>query len=211
MKRNEKRVFTTLSLFSFLALMPMSCNLFCASDSCGCEPSSKPQEIRIKSFATQLVNESNVEISESEINPYDQVFITLLSNEVEFKTLGSIESSQTWTFGTAFACSILPPTTENTLYLIQIINEKEFSSNDGTVFSPGENISALFGINYIFSSELTTIQNFIGPGLKLTQEDKFKIGLLQNPHKDLQLKFTIRLRFDDAQEFLITDQTLNVR
>lgn len=211
MKRNGKRLLTTLSLFSFLALMPMSCGLFCASDSCGCESTSKPQQLRIKSFATQLVNESNVEISESEINPYNQAFITLISNEVEFKTRSSIESSQTWTFGTAFACSILPPTTENTLYLIQIINEKEFTSSDGTVFSSGENISALFGMKYIFASELTTIQNFIGPGLKLTQEDKFKFGLLESPQKELQLEFTIRLRFDDGQEFFVANQMLNVR
>ncbi len=53
-----------------------------------------------------------------------------------------------------------------------------------------------------------------GTGVYFTElilEDYFKIGLLENPEKELNLIFTIRLLFDDRQEFLLTDQLLNVR
>jgi hypothetical protein len=48
-------------------------------------------------------------------------------------------------------------------------------------------------------------------GRKLTVEDFFKIGLLQNPRKELKLRFSIRLVFDDAQEFLLTGQILGIQ
>lgn len=210
MKILSKRLFTTFSLFSFLALLPMSCGLFC-NDSCGCGALPKPQELRVKSFAILTVNESGSEISESETKEYNQIFKTLRINEAEYKTQSSIESTSSPSLGTAFACSPIPPTTENTLYLIQIINEKEFTLADGTNYFEGDNISSLFGMNHFFAQGLTTIENFTGPGLRLTFEDYYRIGILENPEKELNLEFTIRLVFDDAQEFLLTDQLLHVR
>lgn len=210
MKIIGKRIFTTISLFSILALLPMSCGLFCY-DSCGCGPLPKPQELRVKSFEILTVNESGSEISESETKGYNQIFKTLRINEAEYKTQSSIESPSSPSLGTAFACSPIPPSTKNTLYLIQILNEKEFTLGDGRNYFEGDNISSLFGMNHFFAQGLTTIENFIAPGLRLTLEDYFKIGILENPGKELQLEFTIRLVFDDRQEFLITDQLLNVR
>jgi hypothetical protein len=101
--------------------------------------------------------------------------------------------------------------TENTLYLIQIINQKEITLIDGTNYSVGDNISSLFGMSHFFAPGLTSIENFVAPGLKLSFEDYFKIGFLVNPEKEINLEFTIRLVFDDAQELLLTDQILNVR
>ena len=210
MKHTWKKFWPTGILFGFLAFMPMSCGLLCFHP-CGCEPSPKQQEMRIKSFSTQVVDQSNTEIPVTETRLYDDSFITLRIEEAEVKTQSSLEQKPNWAMGTAFACSPAPPLTENTLYLIQIINEKEFTTTDGTQYPIGENISSLFGMSHFFSEGLTTIKNFVGPGLKLTYEDYFKIGFLENPEKELNLKFTIRLRFDDAQEFLLTDQILNIQ
>ncbi len=210
MNSGQKRLLTTIFLFSFLALLPMSCGLFCA-DSCGCGPIPKPMEIRVKSFAIQTVDASGKEIPASETKEYDQVFKTLQINEVENKTRSSTESSVFGSFGTAFACDPLSPLTENTLYLIQIINQKDFTLIDGTKYSVGDNISSLLGMNHFFAAGLTSIENFIAPGMKLSFEDYFKIGFLANPEKEINLKFSIRLVFDDAQELVLTDQILNVR
>ena len=190
--------------------MPMSCGLFCGYDSCGCSPLPKPQDLRIKSFATLTVNESGNEISASETRAFNQVFKTLRIKEAEFRAQSSIESTSS-AFGLAFACSPLPDRTKNTLNLIQILNQKEFTLADGTNYSQGDIITSLFGMNYFFAQGLTTIENFTAPGLRLILEDYFKIGLLENPEKELNLIFTIRLLFDDRQEFLLTDQLLNVR
>lgn len=211
MELHGKRIFTTICLFSFLALLPMSCGLFC-NDSCGgCGPSLGPQEIRVQSFATQTVNKSNQEINITEFGPYAETFVTLRINEVENKAQGLVGPSESGSTGLAYACSPLPPLSENILSLIQIINEKEFTSSEGTQFSVGENLTTLFGMSHFYGPGLSTIRDFIGPGLRLTFADLYKIGLLEDPQQELNLKFTIRIRFDDAQEFLLTDQTLNVR
>lgn len=210
MEINGKRIFTTISLFSILALLPMSCGLFC-NDSCGCGPSPGPQEIRVQSFATQTVNKSNQEINKTESGPYAETFVTLRIDEIENKAQGLARPSESGSIGLAYACSPLPPMSENLLYLIQIINEKEFTTSDGTHYQIGENITSLFGMSHFYAPGLSRISDFTRPGKRLTFEDFYKIGLLEDPQQELNLKFTIRLRFDDAQEFLLTDQTLNVR
>ncbi len=205
-----KKFWATGILFGFFAFLPMSCGLFC-NDSCGCGPVPSPQEFRIKSFATRTVNEANVEVSSIESRPYTQTFIRFGIDEVEFQTQSQVQSPESGSLGFAFACSPLPPMSENVLYLIQIINEKEFTDSNGTLYQIGENITSLFGMSHLFAPGLSTIQNFTNPGKILTFEDQFKIGLLEDPQKELNLKFSIRIRFDDAQEFLLTDQILNVR
>lgn len=208
MKIAQKRLFTTLCLFSLLALMPMGCNLFCY-DSCGCGPTPKPNQLVVRSFETQTVDIAGKEISKEESKPFDQVFLALRIGEYEFQTQ-SMESQDTWSLGTALACDPPIPVTEDTLYLIQIINQQEFTLIDGTTFSEGDNISGLFGMSHFFAPGLRTLSNFMAPGKRLRLEDYFKIGLMERPKKELNLEFTIRLVFDDAQEFLLTDQILNV-
>jgi len=157
------------------------------------------------------VDPSGKEIPASETKGYDQVFKTLQINEVENKTQSSTDSSVFGSFGTAFACDPIPRMTENTLNLIQIINQKEITLIDGTKYLVGDNISSLFGMNHFSAAGLTTLENFVAAGRKLRFEDYFKIGFLVNPEKEINLEFTIRLVFDDAQELLLTDQILNVR
>lgn len=210
MKIQPKRFLTTFTLFSFLALMPMSCGLFCGYDSCGCGPLPKPQDLRVKSFATLTVNESGNEIPDSETRAFNQVFKSLRIKEAEYRAQSPIESTSS-SLGLAFACDPAPDRTKNSLYLVQILNQKEFTLSDGTNFSVDDNISSLFGMNHFSAQGLTTIENFTAPGLRLIREDYFKIGFLENPGKELNLKFTIRLVFDDRQEFLLTDQLLNVQ
>lgn len=190
--------------------MPMGCNLFC-NDTCGCGPTPKPYLLVIQSFATQTVDETGKETPEAETKPFDQVFKSLRIDEYDYQTQSLIESPRSSSFGTALACDPPIPETEGTLYLIQIINQSEFTLIDGTIYLEGDNISSLFGMSHFYASGLSPIGNFVAPGRKLTIDDYFKIGFLENPGKELNLEFTIRLVFDNAQEFLLSDQVLNIR
>lgn len=187
----------------------MSCGLFCY-DSCGCGPLPTPQEFKIQSFITQTVNQSGQEITDSDAKPYDQIFKSLRIDSVEFIRQSSLPPYSYSSFGTAFACSPIQPSSVNTLKLIQIINQKEFSLADGRTFKVGDPISTLFGMKYFHASGLTPIDNFIAPGKILVLDELYKIGLLQDPEKELKLEFTILLVFDDAQDFSIADQVLNI-
>lgn len=211
MNSHSKRILTTFSLFSFMALLPMSCGLFCGNDSCGCGPVSKPREFVIESFATRTVDGSGNEILKTQSRNFDQISISLEIKDIKFTSHAKVGWEGLINPGFAFACSPAPDTSKNELNLIEIINEGEFTLADGTKYPIGEKITSLVGINRVFNNGVVPIAEFTGLGRKLTFEDSFKIGLLQNPGKELQLKFTIRLVFDDAQEFLLTDQILNVQ
>ncbi len=209
MKNSWKKLFTTVTLFAFFAFLPISCGLLCR-DSCGCGPSPKLQEIRVNSFLVSTVDIAGVEVPESVPNAFDQVFKSIRIDDVEF--LSEIQNAPTSfsSFGTAFACSPIPPKTVNALNLIQIISESEFTTSDGIQYSEGETISSLFGGNYFYGAELIALEDFVEGGLELFQYEDLKVGMLANPEKELNLKFTIRLVFDDAQEFLLPNQILNI-
>jgi hypothetical protein len=209
MKSSQKRIFTTISLFSFLALFPMGCDLFC-TDSCGCGSTVAPKDFFVESFSVFTVNESGVELDETNTFPYDKIFKTFQIEDVKF-TSQKRESANSFTFGTALACSPIPPQSANTLIQIQLINQKEFTLADGQIVPVGDDITAFFGVNNFFAAGLKDFESLVESGLRLTNEDYFKIGFLNNPEKELNLEFTIRFEFDDAQEILLTDQILNIR
>ncbi|SEF87701.1 hypothetical protein [Algoriphagus boritolerans] len=211
MKGKSKRIFTTFTLFSILALLPMSCGLFCGSDSCGCGPVPKPREFVIESFATKTVDGYGNEIPETQSRNYNQIFKSIEIKDIKYLSAIKVEEPTPWSLGFALACSPAPDTSKNKLQLIQIINESEFTLADGREFGVGENLNSLFGIGHVFQTNLVPIQEFTRLGSNLNFDDFYKIGLLQNPEKELQLKFTIQLVFDDAQEFLLSDQILTIR
>jgi hypothetical protein len=210
MELHGKRIITTISLFSTLAMLPMSCGLFC-NDSCGCGPVTKPREFVIESFATKTVDELGNNIPETQSRNYNQIFKSVEISDRKFTSKAKVEGSMPLSLGLAFACSPAPDTSTNELQLIEIINEVGFTVGDGTEYEVGENLNSLFGISEVFRTNLVPIEEYPQFGAKLTLDDFFKIGLFQNPGKELQLEFTIRIVFDDAQQFLLTNQTLNVR
>ncbi|WP_157963232.1 hypothetical protein [Algoriphagus litoralis] len=205
-----KKLFATVTLFAFFAFLPISCGLLCR-DSCGCGPSPKLQEIRIKSLSVSTVDKSGVAVVATEGKAFDQVFKSIRIDEVEFLAEVQNQATAISSFGTAFACSPIPPKSVNALSLIQVINEKEFTTSNGVVYAEGDDISSLFGVNYFFGAELTALEDFLEGGLELYQYEDLKVGLLQNPEKELNLEFKMRLVFDDAQEFVLSNQLLSVK
>lgn len=210
MHKSIKRTTLTFGLFSFLALMPMSCGLFC-NDSCGCGPLPKPRVFVIESFDIKTVDGTGREIPETQNKPYNQMFKSLQIKDIKFISNLNIEALYTGSLGLVFACDPAPDASKNALKLIQIINEKEFTLDNGTEYGVGVNLTSLFGINSVSSNSIVSISEFTGLGRPLFFEDFFKIGFLENPKKELNLKFTIRLVFDDGQEFLLADQILNIQ
>ena len=210
MKNSWKKVFTTVTLFAFFAFLPISCGLLCR-DSCGCGPGPKLQEIRVNSFLVSTVDKVGVEVPDSVAKTFDQVFKSIRIDDAEFLSEIQNTPSSFSSFGTAFACSPIPPKTVNALNLIQIISEKEFTTSDGIQYSEGDDISSLFGGNYFYGAELIALEDFVEGGLELFQYEDLKVGILTNPQKELNLKFTIRLIFDDAQEFQLPGEILNIR
>ncbi len=210
MKISTKRGITTFGFFFFLAMLPMSCGLLCR-DSCGCKPLPKPREFRIQSFTTRTIDVAGREIPEDQIRNYAQIFKSLEIKDIEYTAKVRIEEHDPWYFGLAFACDPIPNSSKNELIKIEIINEREFTLADGREYIVGENMTSLFGTNRVFNTSIVPIGDFTGLGRKLTFDDFLKIGLFENPGRELQFEFTIRLVFDDGQEFLIPNQILNVQ
>jgi hypothetical protein len=206
----EKKSLATFILLGILAFLPMSCNLFCR-DSCGCGPTAPRQFLVIKSFEILTLNENRQEVLPTLILPYNQVFKAFSVKDFEFISLRDLEYNVPFTFGTAYACSPIPPGTKESLFSIQVINQSKTTLGDGTSFEIGENITPYFGMNNLYAQGLIPVSDFIGGDRPIYLEDNFKLGFTKNPEKEIKLEFTIRLLFDNGKEFLLPDQTLAIR
>lgn len=210
MKVSIKSFGLTLALFSFLALIPMSCGLFC-QDSCGCGPGTPPQELIIKSMQLNTLN-----LIGQPVNPLDtlcsrEVFKALQVKDFEIKTIADTYSAPSFTFGTAFACSPLPAYSRDEIATIKVINKKQLAVGDGLMWNESEDITAFFGMGYFFTGKLFPIEEFIGNGKSVYLGEFYVLGFNLSPTHPIKLEFDVLVRFKSNKEFLIENQVLSIR
>lgn len=209
MRSTNKKIFVTLGLFSILALIPMSCGLFC-QDSCGCGPTSPPQNLVVKSVQLNTVDPFGQSLNPMDSYTYDQVFKSLEIKEFEIELI-SESNYQTAAFGLAYACSPVPISSKDEIIGIQIRNKKEETLGTGIVLRPEEDISSYFGMSFLYSKNLIPIQEFIGPGKTFVLGENFKLGLLKAPEKTLRLEFDVEVSLKSGVKFLVENQVLTIR
>ncbi|MFN3759580.1 MAG: hypothetical protein ACK4SF_10205 [Algoriphagus aquaeductus] len=210
MKQTVKKLGLTLALFSFLALIPMSCGVIC-NDSCGCGPSAfRTQQMNIKSLDVLTISSTGQEINPSQAMAYDQVFKGIRVKEFDIIKLSEKSVPNQSTFGLALACSQPPLISEEKFQTIQVINRKEFALSNGTQVLKGEDITDLFGINSIYVGTLLPLNVFVDSGRNFILEEYFKLGLLEAPEEPISFFFDLKVKFDNGKEFIFTDQNLNI-
>jgi len=209
MRSSIKKIFFTVGLFSLLAVIPMSCGLFC-QDSCGCGPITPPQNLLIKSMQLNTVDALGQAVDPMESYPYDKVFKSLEIKDFEIKVVSELIGPST-TFGMAYACSPLPISSKDEIVGIQIKNKKEETLGNGIVLSPEEDISSYFGITFFYSKNLVQIQEFVGTGRTFVFGENFKLGFLQAPGKTIRLEFDLEVSFKSGVKFLLANQVLTLR
>lgn len=205
----SKRIGLTICLFSFLALIPMSCGIFC-QDSCGCGPSAPAQNLIIKSMQLLTVDPSGQTINPLDTLPYNRVFKSLEIKDFEIKLISENFSPST-SFGLAYACSPLPVYSRDEIIGIKILNKTSVTLADGTTISPQQDISSYFGMTFFYNDQLITFQEFIGTGRLFFFGENFKIGFIQSPEKPLKLEFDVEVSFKSGKAFLLENQVLSIR
>lgn len=209
MRLTAKRIGLTISLFSFLALIPMSCGIFC-QDSCGCGPSAPPQDLIIKSMQLLTLGPMGQTVNPLDTLSYNQVFKSLEVKEFEIKLL-SENFSPGPSFGLAYACSPLPVYSRDEIIDIRIRNKTALTLADGTTLNPRQDISSYFGMAFFYTDKLATIQEFIGTGRYFFWGENFKLGFKQSPGKALKLEFDVEVSFKSGKAFLLENQVLSIR
>lgn len=206
----NKKLFLTVGLLTFLALMPMSCGLVC-TDSCGCSPNFPEQKLLIKSFEVLTVAGDGQRIQPTLTQPYDQVFKAIRIKDFDLVSLAEPDFFQPWTLGAAFACSPPPVESIEKLRNIEIINLSEQTLADGTVLKLGETITPYFGMNDFFAQGLIPVNDFLKNNKDLVLEDFFKLGFTKNPGKPINLEITIRIVMENGKEFILNNQIHSIR
>lgn len=209
MRLTAKRVGLTICLFSFLALIPMSCGIFC-QDSCGCGPSAPPQDLVIKSMQILTLGPTAQTVNPLDTLPYTQVFKSLEVKEFEIKLI-SENYSPSPSLGLAYACSPLPVYSRDEINAIRIVNKTSVELVDGTTLNPQQDISSYFGMAFFYSDKLSTIQEFIGTGRYFFLGENFKLGFKQSPGKALKLEFDVEVTFKSGKSFILENQVLSIR
>jgi hypothetical protein len=203
-----KNLLVTGFLFGFLALIPAGCGEFC-NDSCGCSPVFPPQNIRIKSFEMLTFSEGQ-QITPTNQQPFNRVVKSFRIKDFDLISYSQKEVENHWSFGTAIACSPIPPTSEKKLIEIQIINLSEVKFEDGTVLGTGQDISAYFGINNFFQEGLVPIPEFLKGGRSLPLEELNKLGFTKDPGIPVNMLLNFSFLLDGGTELRITNETLSI-
>jgi hypothetical protein len=206
----SKRAGLTLALFSILALIPMSCGLFC-QDSCGCGPSAPPKDMIIKSMQLFTLTSNRQAVNPMDTLPFNQVFKAIQVKDFEVKILAESTFAPALSYGLAYACSPSPLYSRDEITSIKVINNKQVSLADGTTIRPTDDITRLFGMGNFYSGNLISVEEFIGTGKTVILEENYKLGFTKSPGKPVKLEFEVKVIFKSGKEILIEDQVLNIR
>lgn len=204
-----KKAFFSVSLFTFVALIPLSCGVIC-NDSCGCGPTFEVKDFNITEMEALTLVDQGQQVSPSGTYPFDEVVKGIRIKS--FQTIAVTEPrSTTGIPGVAYACSPPPPQSASNLADVKIINLKEVILPSGESLKVGDDISSYFGMNYYFEEGTRPIPEFLEGTLELFADDFFKLAWVQDPVSELNLVFTIRVQLESGLEFSLTDEILNIR
>jgi hypothetical protein len=210
MKVRTKKVTLTLGLFTFLALLPMSCGIFC-EDLCGCGPGTPPGNLIIKSMELLTLDANRQQVDPLDTFPFDQVSKSLQVKEFEIQGISEFSSFGYSSFGTAFACSPLPIYSKDEITSLQLINRKEIRLGGGTLLKDLEDISTYFGMGNFYTGKLLPIKEFLGSGKAVSLEESFRLGFVTSPGQAIQLEFDLLVKFQSGKELTIPNQVLSIR
>ncbi|WP_268036687.1 hypothetical protein [Algoriphagus sp. PAP.12] len=211
MRFNSKKTLLTLTIFSGMALLPMSCDItdpFC-NNSCGCDPISPAKDFIVKGFETENIQANGNEANSENFYPFDQVFKTISLGEIEYLAIQDSKKSNSFP-GMAFACSLVPAKSANQLINIQIFNMENVNLGDGDSLAIGQDITPLFGINYIHNQGTRPISEFLEEGLTIYFGDVYKLQFLKDPTEEVELTFSIRIQLQGGQEFNLQNEILKI-
>ena len=208
MKNLYKKSIASSLLFSFFALLPISCDFVC-NDSCGCGPQVQVNDFNIVSFEILTVNNQGEELNPDIAHPYTQVLKTFKIKDIEM--ISAIESSNFGLPGVAYACSPMPPKSQDRLEDLKLFNLKEVTLGDGTVLKAGDILNDFFEINYFFVSETKAISEFLSESKTIYLDDYFKLSFIKNPEKEIFLEFSMELIFENGRRISINGEKLNIK
>ncbi len=191
-----------------LALLPISCDIVC-NDTCGCGSQTQVNDFKIISFEMLTVNTQGEEVNPEIPQPYQQILKTFKIKDIE--VLSNIESSTFGVPGVVYACSPIPPKSQERLEDLKLFNLKEVTLGDGTVLKAGDILNDLFQINYYFVSETKPIEEFLSENNTLYLDDYYKLTFIKDPKKEVIIEFSLQLIFENGRTISVNNEQLNIK
>lgn len=208
MGNSYKNSLATFALFLLLALLPISCDLVC-TDSCGCGPQTQVNDFKIISFEMLTVNTAGEELNPEIPHPYTQVLKTFKVKDIE--TVSAVESTNFGIPGVVYACSPIPPKSQERLKDLKLFNLKEVELGDGTILKAGDILNDFFEINYFFVSETKPIEEFLSENTDIYLEDYYKLSFIKDPEKEVIIEFSMELTFENGRTISVNAEKLGIK
>lgn len=199
-----KRAISTSILFFSLALVPMSCDIFCLGD-CNCNASAI-KDFKIESFEVYTMTLDHHPIDPANPNPYSQVMKRFQIKEI---LSAQLKDKRYNAFGSAYACSPRTPNSVDTLIGIRITNKSEQALSSGENLLVGQDLTPFFDVG-LWVSQRVAIPEFLSRPIYLNLEDQLILIWNKAPEKTMQLQFDVKLIFEDNLEFDFPDEILSI-
>ncbi|EAZ79233.1 hypothetical protein [Algoriphagus machipongonensis] len=209
MRERDKKLVSITVLFMAFAILPISCDVLC-NDSCGCGPSPETKDFNILSFETRTVDANGNELDPLSFQPYDQVYKEFGIDEYEFISYESNSKIMTGIPGVAYACSPIPPKSQEKLITLEIYNTSELVLGDGTTLKVGDLLNSFFEIDSDYISEPKSIEDFFAEPVELYNYEKFRLSFTKNPEKETLITFSLHFIFENNKEITANNIVLSI-
>jgi len=200
----KKNIFIPFLFLIFMGVLPVSCDIFCNRDSCGCGPIPGARDFRIKSLRLETVALDNQEYQETKAYEYNKVGISIDIGEYEYVSLHN-NGNNNWFVSSAMACDPVPPRAIEKISEISITAESSFAYAAGQIFNAGEDISELFTINSLAFSSFTAMERPLYMG------ESIFIKLVNSPYNSTSMQFSIKVVLDNNNEQVFSDVKLKIK
>lgn len=201
----KKNLFFSLIFLVVMGIIPVSCDIFCNRDSCGCGPIPGNRDYFIKTLRLEKVTFDNQSYQEDRFYDYNQVGISLEVNDYEFVSEAPTDNSHNWFVSAAMACDPVPPQSVQKISSITILATNHFIYSEGQSFEIGQDISELFNINGVAFSHYTSLDRTLFLG------ENIYIKLQNGPAQPTELHFSLMVVLNDQSEHVFPDIFLKVR
>jgi len=186
-------------------MIPISCDLFCNRDSCGCGPIPGTKDYIIKSLRYETVTFDNEVFQEDKLYDYHQVGLSVEVSDYEFISEAATGNSHNWFVSAAMACDPVPPQSVQKITAISITADSSFRYAEGQEFNLGDDISALFNFNGVSYSYYMTVPRSLFLG------ENIYVKLHKAPTQATELQFTLKVVLNDQSIHEFQDIFLNIR
>lgn len=201
----KKKIFLPIFFLMLMGIIPISCDIFCNRDSCGCGPIPGTKDYMIKTLRLETVLVNNQIYQTDRFYESNQIGLSIEVGDYEYVSEVTTGNRHIGFVSAAMACDPVPPQSVQKISSITITATDHFVYSAGQRFEMGEDISELFNINGI------AFKNYISSERTLFLGENIYIKLQKAPAQPTELHLSLMVVLNDQSEHVFPDVVLKIK